>query len=354
MISCARALTPVLLMFAVCVALGQGASPAGQVPRPGAAACVSGAPAAGAAARCLLDRVPPEELEAALFAAPEVADAALRALAATLASSIPGAAGTYVASASRARSRRLSAMGVWSEAQGEAFLRLQLVDAERFVDDAAFRARVLALLPGAFDPAASADLRDQMLYSINSLPGVDYASSERIELGWGAAARASGPRELPYERDALTFADDSSAAIPASIYSFPAPFLEPGAVARFMTGMRRLRPERELVALVDLPMRKAVEAEARASSWTLVETHGRAFSPWPRDPFSVLRRAGGGVAFVVRPNAQAQRADDNDMARELIQGLPARLDARGDDPRGRARRCRSTTARSSSRATRRG
>lgn len=286
-------------------------------------ACLGGGRPLAVVARCLVERVPPAELERALFAKPDLAPAALPALAAALEASAD--AGAYVAAAARARAQRLSALGAWTDEQGEAFLRLQLVDAERFLDDAAFRARVLAVLPAAFDPAASPELRDQMLYSINSIPGVDYAASERIEIAWGAAARASAARETPYDRAALRFPDDSSAPIPASIYSFPAPFLDPEAVGRFMTGMRRLRPERELVALVDLPMKKAVAAAA--AGWTLIETHGRDFSPWPRDPFSVLRRDDGGVTFLVRPNAQRQRAADNDMARELIQGLPGRLDA---------------------------
>lgn len=308
-----------------CAAIAAGAALlAGRVsqsPR----SCVSGRTAAEAA-RCLIDGVPAADLERALFAEPDLAAAVLPPLAAALESPNPAVA-SYLADAARSRSRRLSALGAWTDAQGEAFLRLQLVDAERFVDDAPFRARVLAMLPEAFDPAASAELRDQMLYSINSIPGVGYDASERVELAWGAAARASAPREAPFDGATLRFADDSSAAITASIFSFPAPFLDPEAVARFMTGLRRLRPERAFVALADLPMRKAVVDTARAADWTLVETHGRDFSPWPRDPFSVARRDGGGVTLVVRPNAQRQRAADNDMARELIQGLPARLDA---------------------------
>ena len=330
-VSRASTLRRILLAGAVCVVSVAGVVVlAGRAKPQGIAACVDGPRPGAELARCLVERVSPDEFERALFTSPDLAQTALPALAAALvpapsASAVEAA--PYVAAAARARSRRLSALGAWTEAQGEAFLRLQLVDAERFVEDAAFRARVLTLLPGAFDPAASPDLRDQMLYSINSIPGVGYDASERIELAWGAIPRASGPREAPYDGAALRFPDDSSAAISASIYSFPAPFLDPDAVARFITEMRRLRPDRALVALVDLPMRNAVAEPARAAGVTLVETHGRDFSPWPRDPFSVLRREDGGVTLLVRPNAQRQRAADNDMARELIQGLPARLDA---------------------------
>jgi hypothetical protein len=185
---------------------------------------------------------------------------------------------------------------------------------------------MLRYLPRAFDPGASRELRDQLLYSINNMPGVDYAASEAIELGWGAIARDSLARETPYQAGALRFPDDARGAIAASIYSFPGPFLDPANVTRFMTAVRAARPSRTLVALADLPMRMEIEETAHAAGWTLIETHGRAFSPWPRDPFSVLTRADGGIAFLVRPNRQAERVDDNDMALEVIQGAPESLD----------------------------
>ena len=285
---------------------------------------------AGAAA-CLLDAVPPGELERALFLDPLLPPRVLPALAAALMAAEDAARlPEYIAKTARARTRRLTALGSWTDAQGEACLRLQLVDADRFVEDAAFRARVLALLPRAFDRAASAALRDQLLYSINGIPGVDYAAAEAVEWGWGAIDRRSLTRETPYRADALAFPDDATEAIAASIYSFPGPFLDPAGVARLMKEMRRVRPGRELIALVDLPMRTAIAAAGEG--WTLVETHGREFSPWPRDPFSVLRRADGGLTFLVRPNVQRQRGADNDMALELIQGLPARLDAAWREP----------------------
>lgn len=301
-----------------------------------ATACAAGAPAAAQDAvarcaagadtvRCLLDAVPAAALEEALFADALLPARVLPRIAGALMGA-PGDArlGEYVVEVARARTRRLSALGSWTDAQGEACLRLQLVDADRFVEDAAFRARVLALLPRAFDRDASPALRDQLLYSINSIPGVDYAASEAVEWGWGAIGRRSLARETPFRAGALDFPDDATHAIAASVYSFPGPYLDPAGVARFMSEMRRLRPGRELIALVDLPMRTAIAAAA--SGWTLVETHGREFSPWPRDPFSVLRRADGGLTFLTRPNVQRQRGADNEMPLELIQGLPARLD----------------------------
>ena len=290
--------------------------------------------AAGAdAVRCLLDTVPAAELERALFLDPLLPQRVLPALAGALISAPDDARlPAYIAGTARARTRRLTAIGSWTDAQGEACVRLQLVDAARFVEDAAFRARVLALLPRAFDRDASAALRDQLLYSITSIPGVDYAASEAVEWAWGAINRRALTREAPYRAGALAFPDDATDAIAASFYSFPGPFLDPDKVARFMSEMRRVRPGRELIALVDLPMRTEIRARTGADGWTLIETHGREFSPWPRDPFSVLRRADGGLTFLVRPNVQRQRGADNDMPLELIQGLPARLDAAWGEP----------------------
>lgn len=321
---------------AVAIGAAAVAQVSGQSPgmRERVAACaVSAAPAP-----CLIDAAPAGELEAALFADAELAASLLPRLGDALMATPPAATAsdeplaTYIIDASRARTRRLSARGTWSDAEGEMALRLQLVDAERFVTDEAFRARVLALLPRAFDPTASPALRDQLLYSIATLPGVDFAASEAIEIGWGAIARRALPRARPYEAGALTFTDDVTGRIAASVFSLPGPFLDPDGVARFMTALGRARQGRDLIALTDLPMRTALAAAARESGFTLIETHGRELSPWPRDPFSVVRREDGGVAFLVRPNTQRQRMADNDMPLEVIQGLPDRLDAAWGEP----------------------
>src|SRR5688500_16979722 len=96
------------------------------------------------AARCLVDRIAPRDLERALFDAPEIAGETLEIVAGGLSSPSADALQAYVAESARARTARLSALGAWSDEQGEALLRLQLVDPERFVEDAAFRARILA------------------------------------------------------------------------------------------------------------------------------------------------------------------------------------------------------------------
>jgi hypothetical protein len=66
---------------------------------------------------------------------------------------------------------------------------------------------------------------------------------------------------------------------------------------------------------------------AVGSPLSLLDSLGRNYTPWPRDPFMVARAAGGGAVLVVRPNLQAQREGDVFMAREFVQNLPEALDA---------------------------
>lgn len=59
-----------------------------------------------------------------------------------------------------------------------------------------------------------------------------------------------------------------------------------------------------------------------------IDNYNRPLTPWPRDPFSVARTAGGNVVFINRPNLQRNREEDATMVRVLIDGMPAPLDAR--------------------------
>src|SRR6185295_13585124 len=61
-------------------------------------------------------------------------------------------------------------------------------------------------------------------------------------------------------------------------------------------------------------------------------TFGRDYSPWPRDPLSLTRRADGGLAVLIRPNLQRGREEDANLGRALIQTLPADLDRRFKQP----------------------
>ncbi len=173
-----------------------------------------------------------------------------------------------------------------------------------------------------------------MLFELNvELGGLSFADSEAVELAWGAAPRSSAARQMPIRGGELTFPDDLTAPVRASIYSLPSNLIDPKSARRLLAAVHALAPERTLVALTDLPMTRALAPDAGRLGLTLIETYGRAYSPWPRDPFSAALRADGGLALVERPYRQAGREEDASMARELVQGLPDSLDRRWGEPR---------------------
>jgi len=90
--------------------------------------------------------------------------------------------------------------------------------------------------------------------------------------------------------------------------------------------VRKVAPRRELIVLTDLPLRRRLEPRARELGVRLLETYGRPYSPWPRDPFSLARTAAGGVQVLIRPNLQPGREEDASLGPELVQNLPDDLD----------------------------
>lgn len=283
-----------------------------RAPAPALAAPIDGAR--------LLREVAPAALEERLAEEPALGPPALTALADLLASddaATAGAAERYLAACARARSRRLPAAA--SDAAVDDLLTLLLVHPRRFAGDPAFRARVLRVVPQALDPAVPPPLRDRLLIALNQLAGFDFEASERVEVSWGAVPRASAGRRLPADvARHLTYDDDLSRPLAASLYSLPALIIDGGAARRFLAAVRALDPRREILVLTDL----SLDDEAI----TLLPTYGRPFSPWPRDPLSFVRRPDGGLAVVLRPNAQPQREEDLFLGRELVQTLPERLD----------------------------
>lgn len=218
------------------------------------------------------------------------------------------------------------------EARG--VLALALADPERFASDGAYRARVLELLPGVLPDGAPPELRDRLLHELATGPGLTFAQSEALELAWGAAERASGGREAELATGRLAFPDELLDPVAASILSFPSGYLEPENAARLLAALRRAAPERLLVILADLPMREALEDTAAGLEVHWIETYGRPYSPWPRDPFSTARLAGGGLVLVERPAFQGGREGDRWMAREVVQNLPPELDRAWGGPAG--------------------
>lgn len=271
---------------------------------------------------------PPAALAERVGQNPALLATALEPLAQELASADPAqssAAGDYLSSVARERSRALTTKGSWSRTDLLGLVTLQLVDPVRFVEDPAFRARVAALLPRSFDPAAPVALRDEVLAELNQVRGFDFATSEAVESAWGAAPRRSAERRIPYATG-LRFTDDAERPLTASVYSLPSLFFDPATADAFLSAVRKAAPERELIVLTDLPLRRALEPRAGALRLRLIETYGRAYSPWPRDPFSLVRGPQGGVVVLSRPNLQPGREEDASMGSELVQGLPEDLD----------------------------
>ncbi len=308
-----------------------------------------------AAARILIARVPPaaaptlgleeadrRRLLAGLGRAAEAARGAALAgeaagtAAGTRNGSVPGNAGAagsdtgllddYLAAWARERGRVLARRGSWTPAEVADLAAQQLVDPRRFAGEPGFRAWVLGLLPRELDPAASARLRDDLLLELERLPAIDFAAAEALEGAWGAAPRSSAARLRTYGSEPLRFDDDATAPIAASVFSLPSAFFEPAQAAAFLDAVRAMAPSRDLVVLVDLPLRRALEQCCRGPRLHLLETYGRPFSPWTRDPMSLVRRPGGGVMVLVRPNLQRGREEDGHMGAELVRRLPPALD----------------------------
>ncbi len=228
-----------------------------------------------------------------------------------------------LAASARERSREIARQGTWTAADIQALLGMQLVDPERFVSDQAFRARVMEALPRSLDPSAPPRLRDELLLELNQVRGIDFAASEAIETAWGAAPRRALERKVPYATS-LRFFDEAETPLAASVYSLPSFFFSPEAAESFLRGVRRAAPDRTLIVLTDVPLRRRLEGSSL--KLRLLETYGRSYSPWPRDPFSLVRSPSGAVRVLVRPNLQPGREEDASLGPELIQNLPDDLD----------------------------
>lgn len=131
--------------------------------------------------------------------------------------------------------------------------------------------------------------------------------------------RGALERRIPYSAGELRFNDEAENPLTASIYSLPSQFFSPEEAESFLASVRKIAPDRTLIVLTDLPLR-------RADNLKLLKSQGRAYSPWPRDPFSLVRSPSGAVRVLVRPNLQPGREEDANLGRELVQRLPDDLD----------------------------
>jgi hypothetical protein len=231
-----------------------------------------------------------------------------------------------LAAAARARGLALGRRGAWSHEEVLSLLAQQLVEPERFVADEGFRRRVVGLLPRALDPATPAALRDALLQELNQVRGFDFAASETVERAWGAVPRRSAERRVPFVPGAQRFDADVEGRLDASVYSLPSFFFDLPATAAFLTAVHAAAPERTLVVLTDSPLREGLAPLAPGLHLRLLDTYGRPYSPWPRDPCTLVHTRDGAVRVLVRPNLQPGREEDANLGPELVQNLPADLD----------------------------
>ena len=274
--------------------------------------------------RRLQHEVPPVELAKVLLAQPELVPKVMPRFGPALEQGELEIGG-YLAACARSLGTALDRRGPpWSAEAIDRMLAVLLVDPARLSERPALRRAVLALLPTMLDPSVSGELRDELLERLNPRPEIDFEASERIELGWGAIPRGSASRRVPYDPVRIELSEPDG-PITASVYSLPSSFFNAAEAQRFLTAVESWRPERALLVLVDLPLRRALASGRGARTW-LIETHGRAYTPWPRDPLILARRREGGALILERPTSLWWRGEDAAMGRELVQGLPEALD----------------------------
>lgn len=278
-----------------------------------------------------LTRTPPQELERLLFEDPERREPDLADLATALASAHPLSLRQlqdYLVEFARARVRRLWRSETWSDRDIRSLLALLLLDPERVGSDRRFLKRVIPVLQQAVAPDTPEGLRERLLVELNRSPGFDFFSSEQVEWAWGAIQRRSDERKVAFNSlNGLSFGD-LEGPIALSLYSLGSEFFEPHEAERFLREVRRWAPRRSLVVLADLPLRRSLESLGQELEIHLIETYGRPYSPWPRDPMTFLRAPDGGLVTLLRPNRQNLREEDALMGLKFIQGLPADLDHR--------------------------
>lgn len=131
-------------------------------------------------------------------------------------------------------------------------------------------------------------------------------------------------RQTEFTPGALRFDSDIEGRLTASVYSLPSFFFGFPEADAFLSAVRAAAPDREILVLTGSPLRERLRA--KELRLRLLDTGGRPYSPWPRDPFSLVRDKKGGVRVLVRPNLQTGREEDARLGLELVQNLPADLD----------------------------
>lgn len=179
--------------------------------------------------------------------------------------------------------------------------------------------RRLGRLGGAVRRAA------RVVVVLPALLGAGPCSATPVDSAEGDTPSRPSEAAATGELTSLRYPDALEVPIAGTIYSLPAAYLDPGEAEDLLRTVRERSPERELVVLVDPPMARALREETESLGLHLVGTGDRLFTPWPRDPFSVVESPEGGLVLVDRPDRQRGREEDAGMARTLLQGLPPEL-----------------------------
>ncbi|MEP7012627.1 MAG: hypothetical protein ABJC13_20075 [Acidobacteriota bacterium] len=191
-----------------------------------------------------------------------------------------------------------------------------------------------ARAPASSSRAPSAAVRSEAALAARvAAEGLSFDETERLAVAWGLVPRSSAGRHLDRAAPgALRFDDDWTREIAASVYSLPSSFFSAAQAKAFLAGVHALAPKREILVLADPTMRQDLGGLPGVRTLRILPTFGRDYSPWPRDPLSLTRRADGGLAVLIRPNLQRGREEDATLGRALIQTLPTDLDRRFKQP----------------------
>jgi len=279
-----------------------------------------------------IERLPAEDLEQRLREKPALRRGVLSALGAAYAKAdrpLADRLGRYLADVAAAACFRQQKTDMpWRAQDIRALTELILVDPSRFMRDASFRSRIMAIVPDMAPAGISFKLRDQILVELNRVPGMDFNIVENFEWQWCSVPRLSREREMPYTSSGRWRFAEGAGAIETSFYSLPSAFFTFDQAETFLRGVRQLDSRRAVVVLSDLNQDFPFKNLCDSLGIHLIETHGREYSPWLRDPISFFRDGDGGLVILQRPNIQVQREEDFTIGREIIQGLPNRLDQR--------------------------
>jgi hypothetical protein len=158
-----------------------------------------------------------------------------------------------------------------------------------------------------------------------ALCGLAIAVSNPAARAWGGIP-SRADRLAVFDPKGQRFDGDTEGQLKASVYSLPSFFFDLPAADAFLTAVRAVAPGRTLIVLTDSPLKERLAPRAKALGLRLLDTHGRAYTPWPRDPFTLTHAKEGGVRVVVRPNLQPGREEDANLGPELVRSLPDDLD----------------------------